>query len=416
MRPQLLAEMAFFQKRARWEQWCWAELPVSAEQAHGVAFNAETGAVFCTCPFRPRPCVHAQAFALAAQTQGMEAFEAQSEPPEWLLLATGAAGVSRKPKPAAAAPPAAGDERTVRIQRGLEDLEAWLEDVLQRGIAVCAAEDPQFYLTASTRLADASMRSLSRRLRTAGEAFAQQPDAPEPFVATLADAALAIQAWKRRDHLSEAQRSDLEAFLGFSPKKEAVRASGERLSDIWAVVGVVEEPLEASLRERRTWLLGAKSGRFALLQDYAFGAEDFAPAFPPGALVQGTVAYYPSAWPLRALPVEVLETLPERRVKKLPGWHTLSDMAGTFARALAHHPWLPMLPVVVVKVLPMRGAKGFALTDRAGYNIPLCEGDWLGWTLLAASEGYPMTIFGEWDGERLRALSAVREERFVPLV
>ncbi len=416
MRPQLLADIAFFRKHARWEQWCWAELPVSAEQAHGVAFNAETGVMFCTCPFRPRPCVHVQAFALVARTQGMEAFEAQSELPEWLLLVTGAVGVSRKSKPAVAAPPAADDERTVRIQRGLEDLEAWIEDVLQRGIAVCAAEDPQFYLTASTRLADASMRSLSRRLRTAGEAFAQQADEPEPFVAALADAALAIQAWKRRDRLSEVQRSDLEAFLGFSPKKEIVRSVGERLNDIWAIIGVVEEPLEASLRERRTWLLGAKSGRFALLQDYAFGNEGFAPAFPAGALVQGTVAYYPSAWPLRALPAEVLETLPERRVKKLPGWCTFSDMTGTFARALAHHPWLPALPAVLAEVLPMRRTEGFALTDSTGHCLPLSGSDLSGWRLLAAGEGQPITVFGEWDGEQFRALSAVREERFIPLV
>lgn len=416
MRPQLLAETAFFQKRARCAPWYWAEVPVSAEQVHGVAFNAETGAVFCTCPFRPRPCVHAQAFALVARTQGVEAFEAQSEPPEWVLSATGAAGVLRKPKPAAAAPLAADAERTVRIQRGLEEAEAWLEDVLQRGIAVCVAEDPQFYLTISTRLADASMRALSRRLRTAGEAFLQQPDTPEPFVAALADAALAIQAWKRRDQLSEAQRSDLEAFLGFSPKKEAVRATGERLSDIWAVVGVVEELLEASLRERRTWLLGARSGRFALLQDYAFGTEDFAPAFSPGALVQGTVAYYPSAWPLRALPVEALAAMPDRKVKKLPGWRTFSGMTHTFARALAHHPWLTALPAVLMEVVPMHGANGFVLVDSAGYAIPVGDGDLRGWTLLAASEGHPMTVFGEWDGERLRVLSAVREERFIPLV
>ncbi len=414
MRPQLLAEMAFFQKRARWELWCWAELPVSIEQTHGVAFNTETGATFCTCSFRPRPCVHAQAFALVVQAHGIQAFEEQSALPEWLPLAV--TNISGRSKPAVAALPSADDERTIRIERGLEDLEVWLEDVLQRGIAVCAAEEPHFYLTASTRLADASMRSLSRRLRTAGEAFAQQPDEPEPFVAILADAALAIQAWNRRGRLSEAQRSDLEAFLGFTPRREAVRAAGERLSDTWAVVGVVEESLEASLRERRTWLLGAKSGRFALLQDYAFGAEDFAPTFPPGALVQGTVAYYPSAWPLRALPLEVLETLPERRVKKLPGWHILSDMTGTFARALANHPWLTALPAVLAEVLPMRGAKIFALADSAGYNIPLGEGDSLGWTLLATSEGYPITVFGEWNGERFRALSAVREGRFIPLV
>ncbi|MCS7037179.1 MAG: hypothetical protein RMJ33_08455 [Saprospiraceae bacterium] len=409
MRPQLLAEPVFFQHCARWERWRWALLPVSVEAAHRVVFDTATGASLCTCPFRPRPCVHAQAFALVVQAADLQVFEEQSEPPEW-LTGVGPAVAPRKVRGASP-----DDERSVRIQRGLEDLEAWLADTLQRGVAVCAAEDPQFYLTASARLADASMRGLSRRIRTAGEAFARQLDHPEPFVAALADAALAIQAWKRRDRLSEAQRNDLEAFLGFTPKKEAVRAQRERLSDIWAVVGASEETLEASLRERRTWLLGAKSGRFALLQDYAFGAEDFPPAFLPGVLVQGTVAYYPSAWPLRALPIETLETIPERKVKKLPGWRTFSEMTHTFARALARHPWLPALPAALIEVRPLRSTTGFALADGEGFCVLLGGSEQECWVLLALSEGRPIAVFGEWDGERLRALSAICEERLVSL-
>ncbi len=414
MRPQLLAEVAFFQRRARCGPWCWAELPVSVAQEHWVAFHVETGASYCTCWFRPRPCWHAQAFALVVQAEGIQAFEEQGELPEWLASAARISAPSSRRR-AAVQPGASDDERAARIQRGLEDLEIWLADVLQRGLAVCAAEDPQFYLVASTRLADASMRSLSRRLRTAGEAFAQRPDEPEAFVAVLADAALAIQAWKRRDQLSEGQRSDLEAFLGFSPKKEVVRAQGERLADVWVVVGAVEEVLEASLRERRTWLLGAQSGRFALLQEYAFGAEGFAPAFRPGALVQGAVAYYPSAWPLRALPIEVLKTLPHRNMKKLLGWPTFSEMSRTFARALASHPWLTALPAALVEVRPVRDAKGFGLIDSEHQRLPLKGSELLGWTLLAASEGLSMAVFGEWDGVSFCPLSAFCEERFIDL-
>ncbi len=307
------------------------------------------------------------------------------------------------------------DERWLRAQRGLQDLEAWLNDVLGRGLAASLAEDPQFYLTAATRLADASLRSLSRRMRTAGEAFAQQPDQPEPFLATLAEAAIAVQAFRRREYLSEAQRADLEAFLGLVQKKETVRQLGERLDDTWAVVGATEETLEASLRERRTWLLGAKSGRFALLLDYTFGSEGFGPGFEAGQLLKGVLAYYPSAWPLRALPIDTLQTIPQQTIKKLPGWDTFTPMAQTFAQALSQNPWLSALPAIVLEVMPVRQGKGFVLVDVEGQSIPLRTDMPLGWALIAASEGKAVTVFGEWNGENFLPLSAISQERFINL-
>lgn len=413
MRPQVLAESRFFRQYGRQGNWRWAEMPVSQEQTHGVALDTATGATYCTCPFRPRPCVHAQAFALVAQAVAAEVFAPCDELPAWLAIASGAKPTRRTSAPLAV--PTSEEERINRAQRGLEDLEAWLDDGLRRGLATAASEDQHFYLTAATRLADASMRNLSRRLRTAGKAFVEHPDQPASLLATLADAAIAIQAFRRREHLSKAQRSDWETFLGFTQKKETVRLHGERLQDTWAIVGIAVEWLEASLRERRTWLLGAQSGRFALLLDYAFGAEGFPPALAAGALVQGELAFYPSAWPLRALPVEALSTVPGRQVRKLPGWSTFSEMAHTFARALTHQPWLAALPAVLQEVRLWRCAKGFGLADKEGYWVPLRNAEAVGWVLLAGSEGRPITVFGEWDGEQFEALSFVCAERFIHL-
>ncbi|MCS6930120.1 MAG: hypothetical protein NZM43_11595 [Saprospiraceae bacterium] len=415
MRASLLADFAFFSSLGRWKSWYWAEMPVSVERVHYIAYDTATGTLYCTCSFRPRPCLHAQALALLLERHENAFFEEHACPPEWLSSISVAAGARKPKKASSVASVSDAHERTARIERGLKELEVWLEDVLQRGIAASISEDAQFYLAITTRLADASMRNLSRRIRIAGEALARQAEYYESFVVTLAEAALAVQAWKQRHRLTQSQRYDLETFLGFSPSKEFVYLQGEHLQDIWAVLGLVEETLEASLRERRTWLLGAKSGRFALFQEYAFGAENFTLPFPLGKLVQGSVVYYPSAWPLRALSREPLKTIPGRRVKKLPGFRTFSEMALTFARALSNHPYLMAFPAVLLEVTPKHIAQGFVLIDRENFCLSLNCSSQVGWSLIAASEGRPLTVFGEWNGVSFRPLSAISHERFIHL-
>ncbi len=411
MRPEVLADRVFFRRCGRRDGWRWAELPVSTEVSHRVAVDTAGGALFCTCPFRPRPCVHAQAFALLVERTATDVFACESDPPDWLP--------TRLPKPGRMPQKALKDALDLallsRMQRGLEELEVWLTDTLRRGIAATVAEDPRFYHTISKRLADASLRGLSRRIRLAGEAFGEDPTRPEPLVAAFADAAMAAQAFRRREHLSEGQWNDLAAFLGLVQKKDTVRAAGERLDDIWAVVGRREEEVDASLRERRTWLLGTQSGRFALFLDYAAASDTFSPGFAPGTLLNGQIAYYPSAWPLRALPVGTLAGLPDRSMKKWPGEEALSIVARTFAQALAHNPWLTALPAVLLAVRPVYTARGFGLVDGKGHEVPLHGSDEENWALLAAAEGHAVAVFGEWDGEGFRAFSAIHQERFIHL-
>ncbi len=409
MRPDLLVDRAFFRHYARCGNWRWAALPVSVEQVHWVAVNTATGKVFCTCALRPRPCLHVQAFAQLVGRLEEDCFEVHPTLPEWLpfeLSAQIRLTARRKNTDAE-------ELRWKRARQGLEELTRWLDDVLERGIATCAAEDPHFYRLIATRLADASLRQLSRRIRTAGEAFAQHPEQPEPFLAVLADAAIALRAVERRDRLDERQQRDLEAFLGFTFKREDVRTKGERLDDTWAVVGIVQETLEADLRERRTWLWGIQSRRFALLVDYAFGVEDFAPAFPVGSLQVGTLAFYPSAWPLRALPVDTLRHLPEQAIRSLPGWRTFAEMAHTFAQAIARQPWISALPAAVEAVVPAFCGSSIGISDSSDAWLPVTEAT--GWVLLAMSGGLPLTIFGEWNGERFRPVSVLCDKRFVTL-
>lgn len=424
MAPAQFAHTDFFVQRARNAGWVFARLPVSVEQAYALALHTSAPMRYCSCAFWPKPCWHVQALALLLDRAGLEAFEAVDVLPDWAAALIGerppaeAATQNSKlktPNDHIGQPEQQPFARLERARNGFDDLETWLLDTLSRGAATAVSEDADFCQTIAARLADASMRGLSRSLRTLGTVPADHPDWPVRVTAALAEAALALHAFHRREQLSPPLLHDLEAFVGFSQKKDAIRAEGEALNDTWAVVGAVEDTVEEPLRRRRTWLLGAESKRFALLLEYAHGNDvEFLPGFAPGAVVAGELVFYPSAWPHRAVAADHLRTVP-RSVEKLPGFEKIADLARTFAAALGQQPWLAALPAVLNAVVPVRSAQQFGLTDADGNLVPLANSEPGCWSLVTLGGGRPITVFGEWNGTAFLAFSAIADQRLTTL-
>jgi len=479
MRAERLAGRMFFSHLRRSGSLIFAEMPVAADSTHYVALDTSTHRLYCSCPFQPKPCVHAEALQLLVVRAGEEIEFKEEELPEWLPanLALTAESVSRKQgvsnsselaggkqQPADFQPTGlpTGEEQPAnlfpraeplggkqdasnssgradgkqqpadfqptglpageyaaptaleRAQSGFEDLEIWLLDTLRRGVATAVSEDPDFYKNIAVRLADASMRGLSRSMRLLETLPADRSDWPEYTTAVLAETALALHGFRRRNQLPPVLLRDLEAVVGLAPKKDVVRAEGESLHDAWAVLGVVEEPVEERLRQRRTWLLGAGSGRYALLLDYAFGVPDFMPGFKPGSVLEGELVFYPSAWPCRALASESIKTLPQT-LENLPGYEKIEDMARTCAAALGQQPWLQAFPAVLQHVTPFFHKNQFGIADLEGKQLPLANPATVCWPLVALGGGKPISIFGEWNGKTLTAFSALADERFVAL-
>ncbi len=415
-RAERLADPAFFSECRRYQDWVFALLPVSAALTHALLFDKITQHVFCSCPFQPKPCVHALAFEQLVHRQPDTFFANAEKVPDWVEELQ-KSGVPTRLKTGTAPREAQQQkrhlERLERAERGFQDLELWLLDTLRRGLATAISEDPDFYKNIASRLADASMRGLSRNFRLLETIPPDHPDWAGQTLAVLADAALALQAFRVREQLPEALINDLESVIGIALKKEIVLAEGEQITDRWAVTGALEEQVEAQLRMRRTWLLGAKSNRFALHLEYVHGADTaFLPGFAPGAILEGALAFYPSAWPQRALAPESLVVLPDR-IKKLPGFDLLDDMTLAYATALGKQPWLAQFPVVLNDVLVYRENKQFRLCDHAEKRVPLTATEASGWSLLALGGGQPLTVFGEWTGEALLVMSAIADGRFV---
>ena len=87
--------------------------------------------------------------------------------------------------------------------------------------------------------------------------------------------------------------------LGWVLKKEDALA-GETVPDRWCVLGQAMEE-EERVRVRRSWVVGRKTGRRALVLDFAAGAQPLDPGLVAGMEFEGELAFYPAGVALRAV-------------------------------------------------------------------------------------------------------------------
>lgn len=373
---------------------------------------------YCTCPFRPKPCVHVLALHALWEQKGESVFEPAPELPEWatdLFAGLPAATlVKKKETNSSAGKQRRRFERLERAANGFEDLEGWLLDLARRGLANAVSENPNWHEHIASRMADASMPSLSRSLRLLGQIPTSAPDWADKTAAVLADCYVAVRAFQKRDALPDGLVFDLQNFIGISTNKEEVLQSGERMHDVWAVVGQIENVLEDSLLSRRTWLFGGKSGRYALMLDFKHGSEQFQPSFSLGSIQQGSLVFYPSAFPQRARALDDFAAVP-KEIEKMPGFVDFEIFAQSYATALAAQPWQPWFPAAFKEARPQVHNERFFLLDKNEKSLLMDVSENNGWRLLALSGGHPMGVFGEWDGSVFQPLSAVAEGRFVAI-
>jgi hypothetical protein len=412
---QKLATERSWQGLGRDARAAWGECKGSA--LYQVRVDLSDLATKCTCPSRKFPCKHAIGLMLLAAADRVPS----GSPPEWVAewLSKRSATSERKAKAAVegAAPvdleakAKRSSERHTRIQRGLESLALWMDDLVRNGLAGLEAETAMWN-TQAARLVDAQAPGLASQVRQLAALPGSGPDWPQRMLDRLGRLTLVTEAWKKLDELPPLLAADLRSLVGISLREEDVLVQGERVTDTWAVVGQEVEDTER-VRAQRTWLLGATSGRAALVLQFAAGpGARFAESFLLGTTVPAELVYWPSAAPQRAM---VQERKGEVRplAQALPSF-TLDGLCQRFADELSRHPFLPRTAAMLGAVVPvMDGQKRWWLRDATGAAIRLGSCD--RWRLLALAGGHPIDVFGEWDGEEFRPLSARAEGRLHPL-
>jgi hypothetical protein len=359
----------------------------------------------CSCPSRKFPCKHALGLLLLWSSG---AVVPETGPPPFVSTwLTGRAARAAPRQPGTAHPEAAQkrvQQRAERVAAGMTELRRWLEDQVHQGLA---GTSHQPYEVMAARLVDAQAPAVASAVRRLGGVAGIGPQWADRLLGGLAMIRLLVAGHERLDELPPGLAATVRSRIGFPVASEDVLATPP-VRDRWQVLGQVDSD-EGAITTRRTWLLGATTGRFALILSFAAPGQSLVADLTPGTAVDAALCFYPGAAPLRAL-VQEKFGMP-RPLTAATGAVSLREALAGWAATVAAEPWRTDAPMLLAGVRPT--ADGF-LTDAAGESLPLAPGHREPWWLLAAAGGAPATVAVEWTPTGLRPLAAWSGGRHVP--
>ncbi|MGJ5175663.1 SWIM zinc finger family protein [Bradyrhizobium oligotrophicum] len=422
----------------------WGECQGSGATPYRVVTAADGGGYKCSCPSRKFPCKHVLA-VLWLRVDKPERFETASPPQwveDWSARRRGTSSRPGKPRPEgddAGAPPsldaaladaattAPADpkaaaraeaqrerikaEREAAILAGLDELEHWIADQLNQGLADFATRAAAAGRTLSTRLVDAKAGGLAARLDQLGTELFRVGDERRADLAIerLGAMTLIASAYRHQDRLPAPLREDVRRTVGWSVRREELLAdpSAPRASSVWIVAANLSEVQPDKIRRLETWLVNASNDisqpRAAVLVDFvpvSSGGAGF--PFAPGEVIDGEVVFYPSAAPLRGLLASRKTSGAASWPRPLPG---LAPALQDYAAKLAALPWLDRWPLLLSGVALRTAGKGaLAIIDASGEAIAVERGqeDQLA-PLLGLDD---LSLLCLWDGRTAQVLAA----------
>ncbi|WP_370071030.1 SWIM zinc finger family protein [Streptacidiphilus sp. MAP5-3] len=385
----------------------WGACKGSGSRPYQTVVALDGPAYHCSCPSRKFPCKHALALLLLWSGDALSDAEASEWAASWLTSrqqraerATERATASAPKDDTAAVARRAG--REARVAVGTAELQARLTDQLGTGLAEAPGQGYRFWEGVAARMVDAQAPGLATRARELGALPASGPDWPSRLLEEYGLLHLLASGYQRVGELPEPLAATVRSRVGFTVDSAEV-LRGPLVRDRWLVLGS-RDSADERLTTRRLWLRGEESGHTALL--LSFGRPGVAPelALPTGLALDAELAFHPAARPLRAA-LGARHAAPAAAPR--PSGVTVDAALDTYAAALGDDPWLTCWPVVVSDVVPVPTETGWSLVDGTG-AIPLRSGSL--WRLVAASQGRPVTLFGECGCRGFDAVTAWTDE------
>lgn len=383
----------------------WGLCQGSGKEPYQTQADVEEPAFRCSCPSSKFPCKHALAL-LFLWSGHPGAVPNQDRPPwvnEWVEKRDKRAAVkvqkATSPDPEAQARRAA--QRATRVGEGIAFLSQWLRDLMRGGLSSAPALPDKYWNDAAARLIDTQTPGLARMVRRIPELLGL-PDWQSRLAEHLGRVHLLLDGYGRIDTLTPELQMEIRTRLGWTQDQQKLLA-GQGRQRPWCVVGQRQFD-DDNLRTLRTWLWSVR-GESALLLDFAVGNQVLLNPFQAGAWYDAELVYFEGASQQRAL----LKSLLIPTVGLTPkGTPDVASFLDDYARELARNPWLESYPALLAGVVP--GEEPGTLVDGGGRSLPFWPAS-RHWKLAALSGGLPITVFGEWDGHRLRPLMAWGEGR-----
>jgi len=386
----------------------WGECKGSGANPYQARIDLSGNAFKCSCPSRKFPCKHGLALFLLYAEELQHFTQTDAEPPwvaEW--LASRGQRAEAKKAPAAAKPvdPKAQakrqQQRDGEMAQGLAELGLWLEDIVRIGFAELPAKPLRYWDEWAARMVDAKMPGLAGRIRKLSAVLLQKSDNLHLFAQEIARLHLLVKAYPQRHQLPAGLCADINQVLGLAMREDEV-LQAPAVNDEWLVLATRFSE-ENALVTREVWLLGTTSGQFAKLLHFAHASQrqTLQTLWLTGNRLRGNAHFYPSATPLRAVLGDYQNSPQQAGIGPAPQH---SAFWQDYSQLKIRNPWLGAYPVLTPPAIPIYQEPFLYLQLPDGPAIPVDTRGTAPWPLLAMSGGQAVSVFGEWDGERLQVL------------
>ncbi|WP_203703019.1 SWIM zinc finger family protein [Asanoa iriomotensis] len=411
-----LITAAHWAGQGRFDDMLWGLCRGSGARPYQVCVDLTGPAYRCSCPSRKIPCKHAVGLMLRWANGGVPDGDA---PPDWATewqaeRAARAQRAARSPRAAGeglADPEAAArraQQRAGRVETGLVELDRWLADQVEQGLAATEQAGYRPFQTMAARLVDAQAPGIAGAVRRLGWVVGVGANWADRLLSEFALLRLLIVAHGRLPELPPGLAATVRTRIGYPVATDDVLAEPE-VRDRWEVLGRFDTA-DDRLTSRRTWLRGEQTGRFALVLAFAPVGQTLPADLEPGTVVDAGHCFYPAAFPRRAL-VKARYGSPEPACAAPSGAVPVRAAVAEHARTVAAEPWRESTPMLLADVTPTDDGR---LVDPAGDALPLHPDDDRPFWLLAAAGARPVVVAGEYGHNGFRPLAAWPDGRHVP--
>lgn len=368
----------------------------------------------CDCPSRKLPCRHSiSLLLLLAERPELFTPEADSN---WMALINERAAqhtnlAAHSPVTAASAQaPASYKQRLARVKAGMRELELWLRDMIHQGTAALVDKPPLYWREMADRLIDEQAFETAKEVRYLSTLPNSRPDWPVEILRRAGRLYLLTQGFSRYDSLAAEAQADLRFAAGWfiDPGHEW----SETHHDSWLIFG---KRLEVSGGENllHVWLWGNRLKRPAHLIRSLQRIDLDSRPFVSGSEFDGTLHFFPSAWPVRAELAGIHDATPSST--PVSGYRSLQKARHAYGRALSLNPWVQQYPLLLQAMKVQHDGQRWLIHDGEGYTVPLPEKTLIGWHLQRVTFSEEVAIFGEWDGRVFRPLTLRQDGRWLDL-
>lgn len=307
-------------------------------------------------------------------------------------------------------------ERFLKVEAGILELETWLQDLMRVGILTLPEREKSFFESIRARMIDAQARGLADLLRELGQIEYNKGNKwQQQALEIIAKMYLLIEAFKRFDDLDILTQQDLKIVLGWNVNQKEIieNADNEVFSDDWLLFHRSNELIE-DITVQKNWFYGCNNGKFALVLYFSFRNLPIEHQLEWTKVANVELIFVPSALPTRAFIKThgLFQDDYDFKCSPLPDFESLSQLIAEQMSALA---WVEEMPYLIAQVTPIIIDNQYFIKDNKQNILAISkEIEPLVWLrFLTISGGRPVTIFILKNSKGIIPIGILEKKRFV---